>query len=367
MNENIRPARAVAPGRIILKELEARGWNQKDLAAIMNRPEQAISEIVRAKKQITPETAHQLANAFGTTPDFWVNLEMQYQLNQVKQKNKGYDIERRSQLYNLAPITEMLRRGWIDSVKTADKLEKEYCRFYQLSSISQQPQTAYRLRISKDRSPKERSIIAWVRRIEQLAEAQDVQSFSVLDLPEIVKKLQSLTDDETNIEKIPKLLLNHGIHFVIVPHLPKTYLDGVTFWMDDHPVIGLSLRYDRIDAFWFTLFHELAHIYLNHRQTQIDQLFDRENQDVSGEEQAANHQAAQWLLPKEVLTPFIVLNRPRYSRSKVETFAKSINRHPGIVVGQLMHQGEIKYSQLRTYLVKVEPYLQKWIDIPFPN
>ena len=51
MNETIRPARAVAPGRIILRELEARGWSQQDLAAIMGRPEQMISEIIRAKKQ----------------------------------------------------------------------------------------------------------------------------------------------------------------------------------------------------------------------------------------------------------------------------------------------------------------------------
>ena len=109
MSETIRPARAIAPGRIILRELETRGWSQNDLAAIMGRPEQVISEIVRAKKQITAETARQLAKSFGTSPDFWLNLEMQYQLHQAKKENHETDIERRSKLYHLAPINDMIK------------------------------------------------------------------------------------------------------------------------------------------------------------------------------------------------------------------------------------------------------------------
>jgi addiction module HigA family antidote len=87
MSETIRPALAVAPGRIILRELKARGWSQQDLAAILGRSEQMISEIIRAKKQITAEIACQLAKAFGTSPIFWLNLEIQFQLHQVTKGN----------------------------------------------------------------------------------------------------------------------------------------------------------------------------------------------------------------------------------------------------------------------------------------
>lgn len=75
MPEVSRPARPVAPGRIIKQEMEARGWSQKDLAAILGRPEQMVSEIVNGVKQITPETALELAQAFGTSPELWMNLE----------------------------------------------------------------------------------------------------------------------------------------------------------------------------------------------------------------------------------------------------------------------------------------------------
>ena len=81
MSEALRPARPVAPGRIVKQELEARGWSQKDLAAILGRPEQMVSEIVNGVKQITPETALELAQAFGTSPELWLNLEADYRLS----------------------------------------------------------------------------------------------------------------------------------------------------------------------------------------------------------------------------------------------------------------------------------------------
>jgi len=74
------PGHIIRPGDIIRRELTARGWTQKDLARIMGRPEQAISAICRGIKQITPETALQLAATFGTSAELWANLEAQYRL-----------------------------------------------------------------------------------------------------------------------------------------------------------------------------------------------------------------------------------------------------------------------------------------------
>jgi HTH-type transcriptional regulator/antitoxin HigA len=135
------------------------------------------------------------------------------------------------------------------------------------------------------------------------------------------------------------LLLSHGIHFVIIPHLSKTYLDGGAFWINNNPVIALTLRYDRIDTFWFTLLHELAHIYHDHKTVHVDQLFEREAEDSGREEVLANQQAAEWLIPPLEFKGFIDSNRPRISRKSIVEFSEKINRHPGIVIGQLMHTG----------------------------
>lgn len=75
MNFNLRPAQPVSPGEILSAELEARGWTQKDIAEITGRPHQAINEIVKGSKQITPDTAIELSQALGTSSEFWLNLE----------------------------------------------------------------------------------------------------------------------------------------------------------------------------------------------------------------------------------------------------------------------------------------------------
>ena len=69
------------PGDFIREELEARGWSQRDLAEILGRPLQSINQIINGRKAITAQTAKELALAFGTGPEVWMNLETQWQLH----------------------------------------------------------------------------------------------------------------------------------------------------------------------------------------------------------------------------------------------------------------------------------------------
>jgi len=80
---SLSPPRAFPPGDFIREELEARGWTQRDLAEIIGCPVQAISAIVNARKQITPQTAVALAAALGTSASFWLDLQTAYQLARV--------------------------------------------------------------------------------------------------------------------------------------------------------------------------------------------------------------------------------------------------------------------------------------------
>ncbi|MEI2692248.1 MAG: HigA family addiction module antitoxin [Anaerolineae bacterium] len=113
MSEVLRPARPVAPGRILKQELEALGWSQKDLAAILGRPEQMVSEIANGTKQITPETALELAQALDTSPELWMNLEANYRLQMAQRQSRDDAIARRSLLYAALPLRAMARRGWL--------------------------------------------------------------------------------------------------------------------------------------------------------------------------------------------------------------------------------------------------------------
>jgi len=363
------PARVVTPGDIIRRELEARGWTQEDLAAIMGRPAQVISEIVNARKQITAETARELAQAFGTSAQFWINVETNYRLHLAERPQAEEEVALRGQIFRAAPVAELQKRLWIPRVSNAVALREAVCVYLGVASLDSPVPAAAALRHSSHRAPEQRSEIAWVRRVEALVRQQNLPASGVPRWDEVVASLLALAEREQDVARVPQILLTQGVHFVLVPHLPRTCLDGAVLWVDEQPVIALTLRYDRIDAFWFTLLHELAHLALGHQGGYLDQLYDagrgRPTQDA--EELAANAQARDWLLDARAVEGFIGAAGPACTRSQVLRFAKEQRRHPGIVVGRLHYAGALEYSHLRALLVKVSPYLGEWIDTAGPR
>ncbi len=369
MENKLVPARVVTPGDIIRRELEARGWTQEDLAAIMGRPAQAISEMMNARKQITVETARELAQAFGTSAQFWINVETNYRLHLAERPRAEEEVALRGQIFRAAPVAELQKRLWIPRLSNALALREAVCAYLGVPSLDSPVPAVAALRHSSQRAPEQRSEVAWVRRVEALARQQSLPTSGVPRWDEVVALLLALAEREQDVVRVPQILLTQGVHFVLAPHLPRTYLDGAVLWVDEQPVIALTLRYDRVDAFWFTLLHELAHLALGHQGGYLDQLYDagRGLATQDAEEQAANAQARDWLLDGAAVERFSGAARCAFTRSQVLRFAKEQRRHPGIVVGRLHHEGTLEYSHLRGLLVKVSPYLGEWVDAPGPR
>lgn len=370
MSQALRPARAVAPGRVLSRELEARGLSQKELAEIMGRPPQAINEIIRGTKRITPETALELAAAFETSAELWLNLEANYRLHLARQGSGQEEIARRGRLYAHAPIRELLGRGWIRATSSLDDLEREVCAFLGISSLGDSSGLAVSIRHARERGPELNAQIAWVKRVEALAGEQAVGSFDPTRLRNSLQTVLALAARAEDVALVPSTLLALGVHFVIVPQLDRTYLDGAAWVLDGHPLVALTLRYDRVDCFWFTLAHELAHVLASHEGVYLDDLKASDNQDARTpiqEELEANRCARDWLLEPAVFEAFVSKAGPFFSKASIERFATSQGRHPGIVLGQLQHRGLVGYSYLGRLLVKVRPFLEDWIDSPGPQ
>ena len=96
----------------------------------------------------------------------------------------------------------------------------------------------------------------------ELAEVSlQVPTFDAALLPKVERELRELAAYPKEVRHLPKALAKYGIRFVVVEPLPGGKLDGATFWLDERsPVIAVSVKHDRIDNFWHTVFHELAHI-----------------------------------------------------------------------------------------------------------
>jgi HTH-type transcriptional regulator/antitoxin HigA len=361
MKTNLQPARVVSPGAILTQELEARDWTQRDLANIMGRPYQAINEIVSGSKQITPDTARELARAFDTSVDFWMNLESNYRLHLAEQDKKENEISRRSRLYNVAPIREMLKRSWLKESKNIGDLESQLCSFFGVSSLDALSASGVNFRHAPDREFEKNAQRAWVRQVENIAKAQTVKSFSVERLKREIPSILDSSGDANAIAEVPENLLKLGVHFAILPHLPKTYIDGAAIVTKKNPIVALTLRYDRIDSFWFTLTHELAHIVLGHKGILLDDVERGSGSGNNQEEQEANELASTWLVDQKALVEFIAERKPYFSKSAIEDFALKINRHPAIVLGQLQHKKATDYKTLRGLLTTVSPYLDHWV------
>ena len=111
MTDRSFAAEVFHPGEFIKEELEARGWSNIDLAEVMGRHPNQISLIVTGEQDITPETARQLSAAFGTSAQLWLNLQSTYNLSQVASTNES--VAQRAKLYDLYPVREIIKRGWI--------------------------------------------------------------------------------------------------------------------------------------------------------------------------------------------------------------------------------------------------------------
>ena len=257
-----KPAEVFPPGDFLREELEERGWTQEDLAAILGRSVRTVNEIVTGRRAITPENAKALAAALGTTPEFWLNLESSWQLWRVRSDNSDM-VARRSRVYSIAPVKDMTKRGWISLSENQAVLESQILAFYKLSSIEETPEFAHAARKAGSYSVTTPAQTAWLFRAANLARHVHAEAFTERGLEEGLKGLLALASAPQEARRVAKALSDIGIRFVVLEHLPGTKIDGASFWLAEGPVVALSIRYDRIDHFWFTLMHEIGHIAQN--------------------------------------------------------------------------------------------------------
>lgn len=344
-----------------MEELERRKWIQADLAFILGRFPTDISLLVSGKRQITPEVAKELSSALGNSAEYWLALENAYRLSLLDKVDE--QVTKRSQLFNTFPVKEIIKRGWLAPTDDVNELEAKLLSFFEISSIEEEPKMRYAARKSTSYLKTTITQLAWLKRAEQLAPVVMVKPFSDIALEQAIKKLRSLLFDVDEIRHVPKILAEVGVRVVIIEPLVNTQIDGVTFWLDSHsPVIVLSLRFDRIDAFWHTLFHELSHVKhgegLDAPIVDVDLIDDSSGAEKPAFEIRADKDAARYSIPEDKLDSFIHRVHPSYLEQKILGFAALNKVHPGILVGQLHHRFRVTgkglpFSHQRKFLVKV--------------
>jgi len=347
------PAEVFPPGEFLREELEAREWSQQELADILDRPPRLISEIISGKRAITPETARGLADAFGTSAEYWMSLESQYQLSKVKTENDH--VTRKAYLYSKFPVREMLRRGWVRSSESLDVLEQRFCEFFELANVGAEPSLSHAAKKTHAILEATPLQLAWLFRVKSLAAQQRIASFSRDKLIAGLETLKTLTVAPEETRHVPRILAEAGVRLAFVEPFAGSKIDGACFWLDDNrPVIGMTLRFDRIDNFWFVLRHEIEHVLRGDGKDSaiLDTDTGAAGTALSECESIANAAAADFCVSQTQLEDFCVRVGPFFSEQRIVLFAQRIGVHPGLVVGQLQRKLD-RHDFLRKYQVKV--------------
>lgn len=345
-----------SPGDYIRRHMEAKGWTQSDLAYALGVPPAAVNPILNNRRAISNNMARSLAVALDLDAGQVAAVQAAWDVANADEPDAG--IAARARILSKYPLRDMVRRGWIDPEHGKGSLEEQVCRFFGVSSLDEVPHISHSAKKTDYEriSPEQ---LAWLFRVRKIASEMTPPRYDEGKLREAINTFGELRASADGVRRVPRLLDAAGVRFVVAEGIANSAIDGVCFWLTPTaPVIGMTLRYDRIDNFWFVLRHECAHVLHRHgMQTEIvDCDLDGMAADQSDEERIANQEAADFCVPTMQMQSFYLRKKPYFSETDVMAFAKRVGVHPGLVVGQLQRRLD-RYDFLRKHLVKVRDTL----------
>jgi len=246
------------------------------------------------------------------------------------------------------PVVEMAKRCWVPNVKDPKENAEELMRklIIQAGGVETVPFALFRQgKIARYNSKMDTyALTAWCIRVLALARENPLKNkYKKGSLkPSTLQEIARLSYFENGPLLAKEYLEKQGIYLIVVPHLPKTYLDGAAILMPDGtPVIGLTLRHDRIDNFWFCLLHELAHVAKHLTESDriiIDDLdlrrHDAESEDKN--EKEADEMTRDGLIPKKVWERNPI--KGKVTAAKVYALAEQLKIHPAIIAGRVRYE-----------------------------
>lgn len=352
-----KPFMLVGPGDTILAELEAHGWTQQDLAEIIGMSPKTVNQLINHKQPITFETAQRLSMAFGQSVQFWINQETIYRLHVEDQKDTS--IKTKSQIYKYMPIREMIHKGWLKPFQKSEELIQQVKQFWGIDTLnfSFLDDEASLPNFRKSEAFEHYNIyfaLNWAQMAKKCARKYDIkQPYNKAHLQNLAETLSEYTIRQDGVRQFLNTLNAAGVKFFVLSHLQKTYVDGASFFDGDNPVIVYTKRYDRIDNFWFTIAHEIAHVLL-HLKEKEDLFIDSQDKGTSGikDEQEANDLAANMVKAPLILQYFRGMKK-YISNDRVTRCAEMLNISEALIVGVLQHHGHLSRKNLNRFKTKV--------------
>jgi len=350
LTTELRAAKNFGPGYFIREQMELRDWTQNDLSEITGITVKHLNKILQDNQPLTLDMARLLGKVFNTSAQYWTNIDIGYRLWLMQGSTKEEDeAGTKAMIFERMPVKDMLAKGWLKPYKSTAQLQKQVIDFWhwkKLNFTALDDKMVSCLTCKSDAYNQFNASYAltWYQKALNEALNFQVALYKKQKLEVLFDNLHNYTARPQGIDQVITDLASAGVIFFVLPQLQKTILDGAAFYSGKNPAIVFTGRNNRIDNFWFTLAHEIAHILLHLDDTSfvLDNLKDG---GINEMEKEANHVAAEKLKHPEVLN-YLNSNLNYLTKSKVEECAARYEIHPSIVIGKLTHEKKLSNNNL---------------------
>lgn len=327
-----QPNYAIPPGETLRERLAELSLSQAELATRANLSTKHVNQIMQGLAPITLETAIVLERITGIRAGFWNRREADYREGLLRSKPRALSPDDEKWLKSL-PIKELQKRNDLPTEKDRGRLYEAVLSFFGVADreawgrIWQGPVASFRRSTAFASDPG--AVVSWLRIAQLEAQKVKVVPFSASGFRKVLHEVRSLTA-RGDANRIVELCAKAGVIVVFVSEVKRCRISGAAWWAGPlRPVIALSDRFKKDDFFWFTVFHESAHLLLHSKK---ETFVDGDSDDDLLEDEA-NRFAADFLIPTDRATQLATLT----TDGAVVAFAEEIGIAPGIVVGRLQH------------------------------
>jgi HTH-type transcriptional regulator/antitoxin HigA len=331
-----------SPIEAIRFRMEEQGLIQNDLIPYIGSKSK-VSEILSGKRSLTIPMIRALNQHLGIPLDALIQ----------EAKNEAYSLDLNDMDWEKFPVMEIVKRGWINIKNKITKIDaKEVVADFlkPLGGLSPQGVMWRRtLHSREEQNANTYDLIAWIARLMALSENISVNDYNKnLITADYLRELARLSQFDQGPLLAKEMLAKNGIKLIFLESLPKAKTDGGCFLdRDGHPVIGMTLRYDRIDNFWHTLLHEMAHIYkhLNNKNQFIDNL-DSDSKE-NPQEKEADKIARESFIPRSIWKRSDAFTLR--TNAAINELGKKLSIHPAIIAGRIRFETN-DYTQLNNLI-----------------
>lgn len=359
LKEEYKNIIAFHPGYYLTEVIEELEMTQEDFAKRLGITGKTVSLLLNGQTPITNDLAMRISSMLGMSVETLLNLQTAFDRRVI-------DIKRQKEMDEQIEVAETINYSYfvtnnlLPATRHKEEKIKNLCALLHVSDLRilkrRDLVACFRTTVA---TVKEKNIInanVWLQIALNKGRETEVFSFDERRLKAHISEIRSMTLQEPKVflPRLFDIFKECGVAFVLLPALKNCGVNGVVKWYEGKVVLALNDRFKYADTFWFSLFHELKHVFQKKRTKVIvkyDNSFAESDEDFEIE---ADNYAMETLIPETFYREYFRLRGRYISKTDVQHFAEIIGVHPGIVVGRLQHDGRIAHSSMTDMRQKYE-------------